>query len=688
MRVWLPLLLGAVGAVIAAACLPGRGPPLDLHVDDAGPPPATTLDTDAGLLFADVDLGASFAVVGLSPSHGPFSGGTRAILSGRGLSSDVQVSIGGSPLPPSAIVASDPTHAAVITPPGPPGPADVTIVDPKTARRATLPGGFLYDAFVLQPNSGATTGGTRVAFQGSGTTWSAGTKVAFAGVACANVSVSDPTHLLCTTPPGAAAIVDVDVITPDGVDTKARDAFTYSDSPDGYRGGLGGGALSGSLTVLAFDEFTGVPIPSAHAIVGGSIATALVQSTDSMGTAQFTSPTLMGKVTVTVAAKCHNPITFVDVPVGSVTAYLNPVLDPTCGSGDPPSGGNYTTAATGQIDGQLVWPSTVEFARGAWANVPPPQRQTERQAAYVFLATSPTAAFQLPAATSATTPNSLGDLGYAYTIAANPGNLNLYALAGIEDRSLTPPVFTAYAMGVARGIAVLPSSDVTGVDIPMNTLLDQGVTLIPNPPPPTVSGPDHLTSQLAVSLDETTYAVLPNGTQTAFLPVEASVSFIGVPALNNALAGQSYVYSGTAATGAGNTPPLSVVALVETTNANTTVVVGGFLAVPAPVQPGAGTWSGTHVTIAEPSSFDLVEINVASAAGLVTWTIVAPQGDTSFDVPDLSGFADNVGLRHGAIQTVAYVASIASFQYGQLRYGQLSAGAWNAYAENVGNGAY
>ena len=133
--------------------------------------------------------------------------------------------------------------------------------------------------------------------------------------------------------------------------------------------------------------------------------------------------------------------------------------------------------------------------------------------------------------------------------------------------------------------------------------------------------------------------------------MSGNVSFIGVPALDNALAGQSYVF-----------------------------------AVPTVLQPSAGAWAGTQVSIGEASSFDLLELTVSS--GLVTWTIVAPKGDTSFSVPDLSGFSDAVGLPHGPLQTVVYVASIASFQYGELVTGQLSTGAWNAYAANSIAGVY
>ena len=120
----------------------------------------------------------------------------------------------------------------------------------------------------------------------------------------------------------------------------------------------------------------------------------------------------------------------------------------------------------------------------------------------------------------------------------------------------------------------------------------------------------------------------------------------------------------------------------------TPVALGGFLSVPVLQQPAAATWDGIHVSFASTSTFDLAEISVSSGSGLVTWTIVAPAGSTTFDVPDLSGFSDNVGLVHGAIQTTVYVANITSFQYGSIEYGQLGTGAWNAYAADSLSGTY
>ena len=324
----------AIAWLAAVATMTGclrSGPPLAPYQDDAGAAPAIVLgSSDAGRL-ADVDLGDPFAITGLQPSHGPWTGGTHATVAGRGFSSLIQIWIGSSQLDPSAVFASYPTHASVVTPQGTPGPADVRVRNVATAEERTLAAGFFYDAFVVSPDTGATTGGTRITLQGSGTHWTDASTVAVGGRPCTAADVTDPTDLACTTPAGSPGTQDVTVTNADGTIDQARDAFTYSDSPDGYRGGLSGGALSGALEVLAFDSWTGAPLAGGRAIAGSTIATAILGTFDSSGVARLTGPSLNGKATVTIAAKCHQPITFVDVPVDTVTAYLAPELDPSCG---------------------------------------------------------------------------------------------------------------------------------------------------------------------------------------------------------------------------------------------------------------------------------------------------------------------------------------------------------------------
>lgn len=684
------LAMSALAGIVAvAACLPGSGPALNPYTDDAGLPPPSRLGDDGGSLM-DIDLGAGFAVVGLQPSHGPWTGGTRVIISGRGFSSNVRVTIGGSVLPSSDVFASDPTSIAANTPPGTPGPADVTVEDLDSAQQATLPAGFTYDAFVVTPGTGATTGGTRVALQGKSTHWTAGSQVAVAGKPCGNVTFEDATDLTCLTPANDPGSVDVTVTNPDGTVDRASDAFVYNDSPDGYRGGLYGSALSGTLTVLAFDAWTGIPLEGGVAIAGSSLATAITGTFDSSGTAQLTGTSLNGKVTVTVAAHCHQPQTYVDVPVDTVTVYLDPTLSPACAQGEPPSTGNYFPSDNGEIDGELVWSGGIEFQRAAWGNVPTPANSNQHQVAYVFTPTgNPTGSFYLPSESSATTPQSDGQLGYQYSYGGvSPGNATLYAVAGIQDDSMNPPTFEAFVMGMASGIPVQPGTKTTGVDIPMTTLLNRTMTTVPQPPSPGPQGPDRLLSSVSIALAPGGFAVLPQGSRTTLLPVFGDVSFVGVPAIDNTLAGSTYELSAAAVTGTQQGDPVSVVAAIQTTDADDPVTIGGFFAVPTLVNPGASAWSGTQVQLQASGPVDLAVLTISSGGGLVEWQIVTPGSDLSFGLPDLSQVPGVDSLVHGPISTTFDIARITGFDYGTLVTGQLSSSSWNAYAENVANGSY
>lgn len=687
--VWgLPLALAS--SALAGGCLPGGGPNF---FDGEEPPDTTGLDGDGGLSQrSDVDLGDPFALEGLSPSHGPHTGGTRATLNGRGFSSRLRVFVGDVEVPAASILASSPTRAAIVTPPGPPGLVDVRIRDEATAQERVLVGGFSYDAFIVTPDSGATSGGTRIRLEGSGTGWASGTTVAIGGVPCTAVEVVSPTTIECLTPPGTPGAKDVTVSTVGGGSAQARDAFTYSDSPDGYRGGLSGSVFSGRMRVIAIDSYTGIPLPDAFAIVGGDLATAKVQKTTAAGVTEIGDLTGTA-ATVTVAARCHQPITFVDVPVDTVTAYLDPVLDPACAVGDPPStGGGGGGRFGGVVEGQLVFPGRGEFEKADWTSVPAARTPTERRAAYVFEASgSPGGAFVLPSAAEAITPESAGDLGYGFSLVTYPGNVTLYVVAGLEDRSATPPRFTPYAMGVARGVNVPAQTRVVGVDVKMDVLFDHRVTVAPVPPAPGPRGPDRLATQVAVTLGASGFAILPGGSQTTLLPATGNTVFSYVPSLDNGLAGEQYVLSGIAATGASMQIPASVVSRIRTANANDPIALGGFLGVPVLAEPGVGAWGGRHVTFdGAEGPTDLTVLNVTSGSGLVTWTIVAPGKRRAFDVPDLAALPgpDAVGLRRGAISSTLYTARIDGFDYGRVRYGQLSSGAWNAWSADARDGAY
>jgi hypothetical protein len=194
--------------------------------------------------------------------------------------------------------------------------------------------------------------------------------------------------------------------------------------------------------------------------------------------------------------------------------------------------------------------------------------------------------------------------------------------------------------------------------------------------------------RVSLTVGPSLYAFLPQGTQTAFLPNPGNLYFTGVPAMIGDLVGESYVVAAAAVTGADAHPPISAVQKVKTNDANVPITVGGFLPVPIPSVPGAGPWPGTHVSVTAQGTWDLMLTTVRSGGGLITWSIVSPAGATEFDVPDLTLAGPKLGLVKGPIGTTVYTARVDNFAYSKLRYGQLSSGAWSAYAYDVAQGVY
>lgn len=681
MRTWGFLAITSGLAIVAACWGPG---PQHREPDDAD---AGGTNLGDGSVFAgDVDLGDPFALFGLGPSHGSFLGGTRTTLTGRGFTSRLHVKIGGVDVPASDLFASDPTRAALTTPAHGAGAVDVTLRDDGTLLERTLKNGFTYDALDVLPSSGATSGGTRVAIRGSGTNFDTGTSVTIDGSQCTDVAITSSTALECTTPAGAPGAKDVKVTYADATDVTARDAFTYSDSEDGFRGGLSGGVLNGTVKVIVLDGYAGVAVPGATVIIGTG-STGQTAITNGNGIATLSSPSYKGEVTVTAVEKCHQPTTFVDVPVDTVTFYLNPIYELSCADGDPPSGTG-KPRDVGVVQGELVWNTGGEFQTpNGWPGVPDPVRSTERKAAYVFAASgSPLDTFYLPDPKGATTLDTPGLRGYTYSFVYYPGTVNLYALAGIEDDAFVPPKFTAFSMGVVRGVPVAPKTLTTLVDIPMDALLDHQVTVSATPPIGS-PGPDRIENSFAIGVGPSTFAILPAAKRTSFLPMGAPTSFVGVPALTGSLTGETYVLTGNAATGQYMSAPASIVARVRSNDGNGLLSLTGFVGIPAPVKPGVAVWDGTSVQIDALANVDLVELSIGSGGGLINWIVVSP-GKSTFPLPDLPAYGSKFGLIHGALQTYVYAARISNFSYPKLRYGQLGSGSWDAYAVNAKSGAY
>ncbi|HSO00039.1 MAG TPA: IPT/TIG domain-containing protein [Candidatus Nanopelagicales bacterium] len=631
------------------------------------------------------------AVLGANPSHGPFTGGQRVLIQGRGFSSAVRVWFGDTEVGPESLLPVDPGRVQVVAPPGIAGPVELRTQNGDDAStRRTLPGGYTYDALYAVPGSGPVSGGNIVEIHGQETGWGASTVVRIDQKPCAALSVESPTKLLCTVPKGTPGSKTVAVTTGDE-SLLVLDGYAYEDSENGFKGGLSGEPIGGRLKVLVYNNFTGDPIPAAQVIVGEALASALVGETDGSGVKLFEDAALTGPRTVTIAARCHSPISFVAVPVDTVTVYLDPVLTPACadGEGDPPPVGGKGGSA-GAIQGELVWESVDEFGSGDWDNVPQPIGPTERQAAYVFLVGGDTGgSFQLPPGANAILPTTPGDFGNRFTIYASPGNRAMYALAGVEDRSVNPPRFTAYVMGAVRGVPVLPSSTTQDVFINMVKTLDQALTMDVSAPVPGPKGPDRLRASVSIMYGNEGFLNLPMGVQTPFIPFDGQLVFVGVPSLTGDLAGSSYVSTARAVTGPGNLAPMSVVGRVLTNTTSQVVPIGEFVGVPVLGSPASnGPWDGSHLetTFTGGAPVDLSVYDMVSGNGLIRWTVAVPMGSHAIELPDLR----QLGLEHGSLPdgpvTIGVTgARIDGFDYANLRYRDMRPQGMTAYAIDTFN---
>ncbi len=298
----------------------------------------------------------------VTPNTVPLGGGLKVLLAGRGFEAGATVTVDGVQV---ATTFVDDTLLFITAPAHAAGTVDVTVTN-TDQQSSTLAGGLTYANITLgnapavssiTPARGPTTGGT-VALV-IGTNFSQGIRVLFGSTPGTGVTVMSDTRLSVIAPAGAAGVVDLTVVNPDGQSAQLLRGFTWVDpsqlgTPPRVASITPSSGLStgGTQTVLTGSGFQ----PGMLVFFGGySAAAAATQNT---GIATATSPAgPSGRVDVAITNPDGQssvlPLGFSYTPRPELTTIF-PAQGPTTG------GTSFTIAGNNFAPGARVYFGAVE----------------------------------------------------------------------------------------------------------------------------------------------------------------------------------------------------------------------------------------------------------------------------------------------------------------------------------------
>ncbi|RQX19535.1 hypothetical protein DDE19_03815 [Micromonospora ureilytica] len=290
-------------------------------------------------------------ITSIVPNTGPNTGGTTVTITGTGLTGATGVNFGDNP-GTNLVVDPSGTSLTVVTPPGLPGPVDVSVLIP--GADATAPDGFTYVsaapvAASITPDEGPESGGQTVTITGAGFV-PGGTTVTFGGAPATDVTVNaGGTSLTAVTPAGAIGPAVVVVTTGSG--SAAPLDYTYlADGGDADVTGLTptSGPTSGGTTVT----ITGTGLTGATGVnFGNTPGTNLVVDPSGTSLTVVTPPGLPGPVDVTVQLPGDDVVE----PDGFAYRVAPPVIDElTPGQGPTGGGTTVTVGGSGFVPGRTV----------------------------------------------------------------------------------------------------------------------------------------------------------------------------------------------------------------------------------------------------------------------------------------------------------------------------------------------
>ena len=418
-------------------------------------PDIQVLNTDGGSI--------EFGLSNVSPAHGSYAGENKITINGSGFDAEVTVRVGGVAIAPTATTLVSPVALEVVVPPGEPGVVDIEVVR-GSGEVARLPNGYTYDAVVVTPATGPTAGGTLVTIIGKGTAFKSGLELTLGGQPMTDIQIFSETLVRARTPAGNPGPVTLQLD-----DITVRDAFSYYITGDPNGGGIGGGAIAGSVTVLVVNRNTRQPIKQAVVVLQKGREFELTARTNNQGIAVFTRDEMVGPVTITAGADTFQTATIVQFDARDVTLLLDALTSTNPPDGLPPG------VELPIIEGNVLFGGPTGAGSSEWGIVPEPKAgQVKRVEVY---ATVGSVRNRAPVADDRATitfdPNN-PVTAWPYFMLARPGAMAIYAIAGLYHQQSN--TFEPYAMGITRGVATTPGARIR-VDVVVNIPFTEQVAI-------------------------------------------------------------------------------------------------------------------------------------------------------------------------------------------------------------------
>jgi hypothetical protein len=511
-------------------------------------------------------------VTGVAPPTGTTAGGTAVTVTGTELNAASEVTFGG--VPATNVTVVDATTITCDTPPGAAGAVRVEVTTP--AGTGGLDAAFTYTAAIpvpdpqsVTPNTGSTAGGTPVTIAGTGL--SGATLVTFAGTAATGLTVVSDTELTCTTPPGAAGPVTVQVTTPGGI-VPLNNGFTYTAPPAATLGGCA--PASGPAGQTTPVTLTGTGLTGTTSVTfGGTDATGMI--VDSATQIRCTAPALpAGSVTVVAVNPAGNGtlpagFTYLAPPAPAITSVTPAAVSDTGGIAVAIAGTGFTG---------VVPASGVTFG-----GTPATLVTVDSDTSISCMVPAGTAG---PATVAVTSPNGTGtsDTAFSYTESAKPA-----AIAPVSGSTAGGPLATVTGTGFTGATGFTIGGTAAG-----NFTAQNATTVTGNIP----AGPAGAANVVVNSPNGS--GTLPNGFTYITPPTITAVA----PDTGDEAGGDTVVITGTGLSGAtavlfGSEPAAftadSATQVTATTPAGTgtvDVVVGGVAGGPV-TAAGAFTYTTT-----------------------------------------------------------------------------------------------